>query len=172
MSRLSSMSPEALRQIFSPDADSDLFTLLTLYEPDGVTVLERLSDGFTHRISETDGDVLYGVISRGNAYTFLPMSITLPSEEEANAPRCSIVMQDVTRHLTPIIRTVTKPLKIKIELILSKTPDIVEVVFDDFYISNFTYNAEQVQGELSMISLEREPFPSVSFTPQYNPGLF
>jgi hypothetical protein len=166
------MSPEALRQIFSPDADSDLFTLLTLYEPDGVTVLERLSDGFTQRISETDDEEVYGLISRGQTFTFLPMSITLPSEEEANAPRCSIVMQDVTRHLTPIIRTITKPLKVKIELVLSKTPDIVEIVFDDFYISNFTYSAEQVQGELSMISLEREGFPQYGFSPQYNPGLY
>ena len=58
------------------------------------------------------------------------------------------------------------------ELVLSKTPDIVEVSFSDFYISNFTYNADSVSAELSMIDYEREPFPMHSFTPQYFPGMF
>ena len=172
MSRLTSMSPEAIKQMFSPDADSDLVTLLTLYDEDGVTVIARLADNYTKRISETNDDVIYGITSRGNDYTFLPLEITLPSEEEANAPRCSIVMYDVTRHLVPIIRTITRPLKTKIELVLSKSPDTVEVMFDDFEIRNFNYNQDQVTAELTMVSLDREPFPMYSYTPAYTPGIF
>jgi hypothetical protein len=166
------MSPEAIRQAFTPEADSDFFKLLTLYQPDGVTVMQRLSDGFTQRISETEEDVVYGVVSRGQNYMFLPMSLNLPNEDEVNAPRVSIVMYDVTSHLTPIIRTVTRPVKVKLEVILSKTPDIIEIVYDDFYIGNFTYSANQVSAELTMPSLEREPFPMYTFSPRYFPGLF
>ena len=173
MSRLSSMSPAALKAVFSPDSDDDLIILLTIYDPSNESnVIARISDGFTQRISESETDVLYGVISNGNEYTFLPMEITLPSEDEAQAPRCSIVMYDVTRYLTPIIRTITAPPRIKMELVLSKTPDVVEVSFSDFYISNFTYNADSVSAELSMIDYEREPFPKDSFTPSYFPGMF
>jgi hypothetical protein len=167
------MSPDAIRAVFSPDADSDLIFLLTIYDPENPSqVVARLADGFTQRISETDDEIVYGVVSNGNAYTFLPIEVTLPTEEEAHAPRCSITIHDVTKYIVPIIRTVSGPPKIKMELVLSKTPDTVEVSFDGFYINSFTYNADTVSANLSMIDLEREPFPMHSFTPRYFPGLF
>jgi hypothetical protein len=167
------MSPAALKAVFSPDADDDLIILLTVYDPANESnVIARLADGYTKRISETDTEVMYGITSNGNDYIFLPMQISLPSEDEAQAPRCSIVMYDVTRYLTPIIRSITAPPRIKLELVLSKTPDVVEVSFSDFFISNFNYNADSVTAELSMIDYEREPFPMHSFTPQYFPGMF
>lgn len=167
------MSPNALKAVFSPDADDDLIILLTIYDPlNESEVVARLADGFTKRISETADEVLYGVTSNGFDYIFLPMEISLPSEDEAQAPRCSIVMHDVTRHLTPIIRTITAPPRIKLELVLSKTPDVVEVSFSDFYINAFNYNADSVSADLAMIDYEREPFPMHSFTPRYFPGMF
>lgn len=173
MSRLTSMSPEALRAVFSPEADTDLIFLLTIYDPiNPNTVLARLADGFTQRISETDSEVIYGVRSNGEDFIFLPMEIGLPSEEEAQAPRCSITLHDVTRYVTPIIRSITASPKIKMELVLAKTPNVVEVSFDGFYINSFTYNADMVSANLSMIDLEREPFPMHSFTPRYFPGMF
>lgn len=167
------MSPNALKAVFSPDSDDDLIILLTIYNPDNESeVIFRLADGYTKRISETADEVMYGVTSNGNDYTFLPMQISLPSEDEAQAPRCSIVMYDVTRYLTPVIRTITAPPRIKLELVLSKSPDVVEVSFSDFYINNFNYNADSVTADLAMIDYEREPFPMHSFTPRYFPGMF
>lgn len=167
------MSPAALKAVFSPDSDDDLIILLTIYDPiDNSQVIARLADGFTKRISETELDVIYGVTSNGFDYTFIPMEITLPSEDEAQAPKCSIVLHDVTRYVTPLIRTITAPPRIKLELILSKTPNIVEVSFSYFYINSFTYNSDVVTAELSMIDYEREPFPMHSFTPKYFPGMF
>jgi len=173
LSRLTSMSPDALKAVFSPDADDDLLILLTVYNPlNESEVLVRLADGFTKRISENDSEVIYGVTSNSFDYTFIPMQISLPSEDEAQAPRCSIVMHDVTRHLTPIIRTITAPPRIKLELVLTKTPDVVEVSFSDFYINNFSYNKDSVTADLAMIDYEREPFPMHSFTPSFFPGMF
>jgi hypothetical protein len=167
------MSPTAIRAVFSPDSDNDLITLLTVYNPlNESEVIARLADGFTGRISETDDEVMYGVVSNGFSYTFIPMQISLPSEDEAQAPRCSIVLNDVTRYITPIIRTITAPPRIKLELVLAKTPNVIEVSFSDFYINNFSYNAQAVTADLAMIDYEREPFPMHSFTPRYFPGMF
>jgi len=167
------MSPDAIRAIFSPEADSDLLFLLTIYDPiNPSTVVARLSDGFTKRISETADEVVYGVTSRSQDFIFLPMEISLPTEEEAQAPRCSIILRDVTRYVIPIIRTIVGPPSVKMELVLSKTPDTVEASFAGFYISNFSYNADSVTADLSMIDYEREPFPMHSFTPAYFPGMF
>ena len=166
------LSAEALKALFSPEGDSDLIILLTIYAADGVTPLVNLADGFTQRLSETTQDVLYGVISNGVEYTFLPMEIALPSEEEGRAPKASIVMKDVVRYLIPTIRNLSYSPKIKLQLVLSKTPDVVEISYNGFYIISFTYNAEQVTAELSMVNYEREPFPAHSFSPAYFPGLF
>ena len=81
-------------------------------------------------------------------------------------------MYDVNRYLIPIVREIKEAPKVTIQLVLSKTPDIVEIEFTDFFISNFNYNADSVVAELSMIDYEREPFPMHSFTPQYFPGMF
>jgi len=173
MSRLTTMSPEAIKAVFSPEADSDLLFLLTIYDPaDDTTVVTRLADGFTKRVSETANEILYGVTSRSQDFIFLPMEISLPTEEEAQAPRCSIVLRDVTKYVIPIVRTIVGPPKVKMELVLSKTPDIVEATFNGFYIGSFTYNADSVTADLSMIDYEREPFPMHSFTPAYFPGMF
>lgn len=175
MSRLTTMSAEAIKAVFSPDADSDLILLLTIYDPnDPNTVVLRLADGFTGRLAalETPQDVVYGVTSRGNDYVFLPMEISLPTEEEAQAPRSSIVLHDVSRYIIPFVRTITGPPKVTLEIVLSKTPDTVEVSFSGFYIKNFSYNADTVTAELSMIDYELEPFPMHSFTPAYFPGMF
>ena len=173
MSRLTTMSPEAIRAVFSPEADSDLLFLLTVYSPDNPDlVVARICDGFTKRISETANEVVYGVTSNGQDFTFLPMEISLPTEEEAQAPRCSIVMKDVTKYIIPIVRTIVGPPKVKMELVLSKTPDTVEATFTGFYISSFSYNADSVTADLSMVDYEREPFPMHSFTPAYFPGMF
>jgi hypothetical protein len=167
------MSPEAIRAVFSPEADSDLLFLLTVYSPDNPDlVVARICDGFTKRISETANEVVYGVTSNGQDFTFLPMEISLPTEEEAQAPRCSIVMKDVTKFVIPIVRTIVGPPKVKMELVLSKTPNTVEASFTGFYISSFSYNADSVTADLSMIDYEREPFPMHSFTPAYFPGMF
>ena len=173
MSRLTTMSPDAIRAIFSPEADSDLLFLLTIYDPTNPsTVVARICDGFTKRISETADEVVYGVTSRSQDFVFLPMEISLPTEEEAQAPRCSIVLRDVTRYVIPIVRTIVGPPTVKMELVLAKTPDTVEASFSGFYISNFSYNADSVTADLSMIDYEREPFPMHSFTPAYFPGMF
>ena len=117
MSRLTTMSPEAIRAIFSPEADSDLLFLLTVYNPDNPEiVVARICDGFTKRISETANEVIYGVTSRSQDFIFLPMEISLPTEEEAQAPRCAIVMRDVTKYIIPIVRTIVGPPKVKMEL--------------------------------------------------------
>lgn len=173
MSRLTTMSPEAIKAVFSPDSDKELFILLTIYDPeDETTPILWLTDSFNQRISENSEEVTYGVVSRGQSFTFLPVEISLPSEEEAQAPRCSISITDVTRYVVPLLRETVGQPKVLMELVLSSSPNTVEVSFDGFYIVGATYSMNTVSLELSMVDYEREPFPAHSFSPLYFPGLF
>jgi len=168
VSRLSSMSPEALKAVFSPDSDSSLIVLLTLYGEETI----RLADGYTQRISENADEVMYGVVSRGQNYIFLPMNVTLPTEDQESVPRMRIEMHDVTRQLIPVVRTLGEAISVKMEIVLSKTPDVVEASFDGLLMAGVTYNANTITADLTVESLSTEPFPAHSFTPSYFPGLF
>jgi hypothetical protein len=173
------MSQSAIAALFKPDSSQTLITLLTIYDPNNeTTVLTRLADNYTQRLNDlsTEPDIIYGVRRTENSvqtdYVFLPMQITLPSEEQNTAPRCSIVLTDVTRYIIPIIRNLKGPPKVKLELVLNTSVSTPEVIFDKLYISSFSYDANQVTAELSMIDYAVEPFPAYNFTPKQFPGLF
>ena len=179
------MSPAALRAVFSPESEDDLVLLLTIYDPKSPnTVLYRICDNFVpdpadpskalRLSSTTDDEVVYGIrLQSGIEFTFLPIEITLPNEDESQAPRCSLTMHDVTQYLIPFIRTkLTGPAPVKLELVTTKTPDVIEASFNGLMITNITYNANTVTAELTTVDYEREPFPKHSFSPLYFPGLF
>lgn len=173
MSRLTTMSPEAIKALFSPNSDDTLVVLLTVYDPvNTTTAVVRLADNFNKRILEDERDVYYGITSRGTDFIFIPMEISLPTEEHNTAPRASIVLRDVTRYITPLIRGLSGPPRIKLELVLYSNTDSVEAYFDYFYITNISYNNDTVSLDLGMIDYQTEPFPCYTFTPSYFPGLF
>lgn len=179
------MSPAALRAVFSPEAEDELIILVTIYNPQNHTeVLYRLCDNFMPDPSDptkalrlsttTDTQVIYGVkLSDDTEFTFLPLEITLPNEDESQAPRCSITMHDVTQYLIPFIRTqLTGPAPVKLDLVLASSPDIVEASFTGLQITNISYNMTTVTAELSAADYSREPFPKHTFSPLYFPGLY
>ena len=176
MSRLSTLSAAAIRAMFSSETDENLIMLLTIYDPDAPsTPIFRLADGYVGRLENltTDDEVVYGVASRGNDYVFLPMQVELPGEQDTGVGQCRISLQYVTREAIELVRVqLTQPTRVKIELVLSSTPDAVEASFPDFYITSATYNSDTVSFDLTMINLAREPFPCYNFIPTYFPGLF
>ena len=171
MSRLSSLSPAALKAMFARDSDDTLITLLT-FTGGGIGSPIRVADGYTARISTTADEIVYGVPSRGNDFTFIPFQIILPDEQVASAPQCTITLYDVTRQLMPAIRALSGPPTGLIELVLASTPNTVEIAFSGFELGSVPYSAEQITLVLGVQSLAAEPFPAHGFTPSYFPGLF
>ena len=174
MSRLGSMSANAIKALFDIESSDTLIALLTIKQnvDIGVTSNIYLSDTSLQRISETADDVSYGVVSNAISYIFLPLEITLPNDDATNAPKCKLVLHDVTRYLVPTIRTLTGPPEITIQLVLSSSPNTIEISYSGFKLTNIVYNADTISGDLTIPSLEVEPFPAHSFTPAYFPGLF
>ena len=74
MSRLGSLSPAALRAMFSQDADDTLAVLITI-SGTGLPSPLRLTDNYTQRLITTDDEVIYGIVSRSNNYIFIPFDI-------------------------------------------------------------------------------------------------
>jgi hypothetical protein len=175
MSRLTTLSSNAIKAMYGSETDQALIMLLTIYDPATNQPVLRLSDSFTGRLNSltTDTEIVYGVTSRSSDYLFLPMQITLPTEQETGVGTCSVNLNYASPEAITLIRTqLTKPTKVLLELVLSGSTNTVEATFPDFYITSVNYSAEQISLNLEMISLSREPFPCYSFTPGYFPGLF
>lgn len=176
MSRLNRLSAGAIRAMFASETDAQLIMLLTIFDPDttGGAYNLYLADGFTGRLaSTTDEEVVYGVTSNSQDYTFIPMEITLPPEQDTGVGQCSITINYVTQEAITLVRThLTKPALANIKLILASAPNTVEAEFPNFYITSANYSSDSIKLELNMINYNLEPFPAYSFTPRYFPGLF
>ena len=125
----------------------------------------------------TDTEVIYGVTRVVSGITqefiFLPMQINLPPEQETGVGSVNITINYVTPQAIILIRKyLIEPVKVTIELVLGSNPNVTEVLFDNFWITSATYNAQSITLQLDMVSLTREPFPNFNFTPTYFPGLF
>lgn len=175
MSRLTRLSPEALKAMFSSETDEQIITLITIQDPANPNTPIRLADSFVQRITAltTDDEVIYGVVSRGQNYLFIPLEISLPSEEQTGAGNCSITLNYVTPEMIELVRqNLVNPTQVTLELVLSTNPDYVEAIFPGFQIIGVTYNSESISLQLDMVDFTKEPFPCYNFTPNYFPGLF
>jgi len=183
-----SISAAALRSFFSVESDDSLIALFT-FEPQESPAQSPIyiADNYTKRLTNNNPDLygvdntlVYGVTYKGQDYMFLPVQITLPNDDNSSAPKATLTIFDVTYLLTETIRSITGPVKVTIELVLRSLLDnnttnmavTPEVTFTGFYITNFTYNAQQVTADLQMIDYATEPFPAYRFIPAYFPGIF
>lgn len=196
MTRINNLSAAAIKAMFSSETEEQLIMLLTIHDPDptGSDYPIRLSDSFTGRLTgttsgwvtqeletkegyTTDSDVIYGVTRTVNSqvqeFVFIPMQINLPPEQETGVGTLSITINYVTPQAIALIRKyLTEPVRVTIELVLGSSPQYTEALFDNFWITTATYNAQSITLQLDMISFSREPFPSFTFSPTYFPGLF
>lgn len=145
--------------------------LLTITHPDMAETLYISADP-TQRIVVTDDAIIYGTVSRGNNYVFLPMSIKLPDDDDSGGGQMSLELENIGRELTEAIRTVSTPAKITVEFVMDNALDTVDVTFPEFMLSNITYNASTITMTLIVDDLTREPFPGLMATPGTAPGVF
>lgn len=165
------LTSEALRAMFAAETGYYPILLLTISHPAMATPLYVSSDA-TQRLSVTDTDIVYGTVSRGTNFIYLPLTLALPLDSDEEAPRTSISLDNIDRSLVPIIRSLTSPPVITIELVMSCSVNVVEASFPDFDMTSIHYDALVITGTLSLDMLVTEPFPAGTFTPSQFPGIF
>jgi len=134
----------------------------------------RISTDPTQELTEltTDTQKVYGTVSDGSDYIFLPVRLTLPNDTDAGPGEMKLEIDNVHRSITESIRTIQTPVTCQVDLVLDNALDTVDASWPEFKLTNITYNATVVCGTLKLEMLNTEPFPSGSFTPNYFPGLF
>ncbi len=113
-----------------------------------------------------------GVLSNGNEFIYLPFDIVLPRDDDTGTVSAKLKIENIDREIVSIVRSITKPVDVKIQVVLSGDVDFVELEYNNFKLSNVSYDAEFVEGDLTLDYWGLEPFPSGRFTPSGFPGLF
>lgn len=119
----------------------------------------------------TTDPLAYGTISRGLTFKYAGVDITLPNEEDRAPPASKLTVQNVTRDLIPLARSISSPPSIKIEAVLQSALDAVEMTWPALDMTNLNYDMATLTFDLTMDSLVTEPYPAGRFSPAYFPGL-
>ncbi len=146
--------------------------LLITFDHADMDVPIRISTDPTQRVLETDEIIAYGTISRGDTFTFLPVSFKLPDDTDTGPGNMQIELDNVDRALIETIRTIQSPISVKVEIVMDNALDTVDITWPEYLLTGITYDATTITGTMSLENLMREPFPGVSFTPNTAPGVF
>lgn len=113
-----------------------------------------------------------GVVSRGEEYVYLPLTINLPTEDDTGVSKANISIDNIDRRIVEAVRRANSALAVSIEIVLASDVDNVEISVPDFRLERVQYDVFTVSGEISMEYFELEPFPARKFTPSDFPALF
>lgn len=157
------------RALFAQEAAEVPIFLLTISHPTLAAPILLTTDPTT-RI--TTDPLVYGTISRGNTFLYAAVDLQLPDEQDGSAPAAKLSIQNVTRDIIPLARSVQTPPQVKIETVLASDLDTVEIVWPSFDMTGLTYDVSSLQFDLTIDALTTEPFPAGSFGPANFPSLF
>lgn len=113
-----------------------------------------------------------GVISNGQEYVYVPFEIYLPRDDKSGTVSAKLQMENIDRLIVGTLRSITQPVVVQIQIVLSGNVDFVEMNFDNFRLTNIFYDVMKVGGDLTLDYWGLEPFPAGRFTPSGFPGLF
>lgn len=160
-----------LREVFAQETGICPVFLLTITHP-ALTDPILVSSDPTERLSQTAADIVYGTRSRGKEFVFFPFTLTLPSDEDEGPQNMQLTLDNVLRQYTDILRSIVGPPTLLAELVLADMPDTVEAYWPEYLMNNVKYDAQTITVTLALETLQREPFPALTFNPSYFPGLY
>jgi hypothetical protein len=126
----------------------------------------------TQRLEETSSDVIYGTVSRGNQFIYLPVVLELPSDTEEGPKIMRITIDNVSQQIGSTVRQMVGPFRMSCEFVLSDDTDTVMATWPDYVLTNVRTNEMTVSAEVVVDMMFSEPFPAGTFNPAEFPGLF
>lgn len=168
---LSTRTKTALMQQETGDCD---IVLMTISHPSWGNRVLRFSTHSTTllRIDDDTNLPIYGTISRGNEYLYVPVQVSLPNSADEQPPEAHIIVSNISRELSPYIKLVDKePPKITIEVVNTGTPDTVEMAFEDLDFATTTWDANSIDIKIVNDIASSEAVPYLRFSLGYFPNM-
>jgi hypothetical protein len=112
------------------------------------------------------------VTSRGETFMAYPFSVVLPTDDDQRVPTVRLTIDNVDRAIVEAIRAQSTPPAVKLEVVTSTYPDIVEKTIDFLYLRSVDYDALTITGTLEARGILNQRFPKESYTASIFPGIF
>lgn len=168
------LSPTAKVALMAQETTEREICLLTITHPDFDQPIYLSTDATVHlRDDEETGTPIYGTLSRGKEFLFLPISPALPSSESETPPAGRFSISNVSRTVAPYLLSVNDQYpRITVEVVLASDPDTVNQIWPDFDLTAATIDASNAEVQVSLNTANTEPIPYLRFTPAHFPNLF
>lgn len=112
------------------------------------------------------------IVSRGQTFQAFPLELVLPPDDGDTLPTVQITCQNASLELINMIRSVTGPMSVLIEMILASTPNYIEASIQDLRVVSVDYNKDTIVMTCSVDDLLNTSFPKECYLPSNFPGLF
>src|SRR5262245_58260366 len=114
------------------------------------------------------------VVSRGNTFYPWAFEFALPQATLDRTPEVEFTIDNVTQALIDLLRAAEEPPEFLLEIVVSDTPDVVEVAAAGLFLSSVTWDKQVISGKLQLDDVFGQSFPShhASYDPRQFPGLF
>lgn len=165
------MTSSTFKQAAYASQTDEVFAVLVTLSSDELTEDIRIASDPLEKFTDL-GNEIYGITSNSLRYIFLPFQIWLPRDDKTGRVSAKLSIDNVNRQIVASARSVTKPITVQMQCLLTSDPDTIEIEFNDFQLSNVKYDVMSVEGDLTLNYWGLEPFPSYRFTPSNFPGLF
>ena len=159
-----------LQAMYDEETGDGPIILLTI-DHDDLDEPILVSSDATGRVQETDQEIVYGTVSRGDNYIYMPFEMILPSDEDGGVPSVTLGIDNVTNEITDAVRDLTSPPIVLLEVVMMSDPDTVEMSWPELYLTDAEWTRDQVQGTLTMETLLTEKM-GYTYRPSTHPGCF
>ncbi|SHG80053.1 hypothetical protein SAMN02745157_4866 [Kaistia soli DSM 19436] len=165
---MTEISLDLRRQMNAEQTGVVPITLLT-FEHDALPAPLRISSDRTGRVS--DSPLVYGTVSRGQTYLWVPLSAILPDENDQAPPELRISITTVDRSIFPVIRSSPEPATVTMELVYDGDLDTVQVSIGNLKTQAAPYDEGQVSIVMGQDDFGLVNFPRGRMNPIVAPGL-
>ncbi len=153
------LSSNALRALMA-EATDEVFIILLTFEHEPTNEIYRCA-------LNTEN-----IVSRANTYTATYFEVELPESSSSGYSGCKLVVDNVDLMLVSLLRSITEPLKVTIEVVLASQPNTVELELTDLILREATWDASVVTGTLLSDDPLNQKFPGHIYEPRVYAGIF
>ncbi len=151
-------SPAAVRALMSANGNNEVFVLLVSFW--------HGTEMFRCCLNTEP------VKSRGIIFEPTYFGFKLPDVTDQAPSGCEITVDNVDQRMISLLRRITTPLQVRIELVLASQPDIVELVIEDLVLRQVQWNVSQITGQLKIEDMLNAAFPGAIYEPRTFTGIF
>lgn len=153
------LSPQNTPAVNASTTNTAFFFLLTIRPADKGQEI--------HLVNNTEP-----VTSNGIIYQPYPFSMSLPLDTGDKIPSIQLVIDNVDQLLINAIRELEQAPNLRVQLVTSTFPDLVEKDLDFLRLRNVQYDAMTITGTLEVASIWSRRFPAEIVDPIRYPGLY